>query len=387
MNKKLLAVAIAGAFIAPAAMADNSSVTISGTLHMSVDSRDNDTSDTTTTKSRSTYVGSHASNILFKGVEDLGNGWDAYWQLQTFVSMGGTGNTDSFGNSALDSSLGYGNTFLGLRSKAAGSFQLGKWDLPVKVIGRKVDLFNNQIGDSRNVLFGRNGETTVTAGNSSGRGSATGFEARPNNLIGYITPNFSGFSASIAYRAPEGTSNSADASMWGIGAEYANGPLYVGVAYEQHREALTSTTTFGGNSINKEKDWRVSAGYDFGPAKLVALYDRKNDLGGVGSNDRTTWGGGVSFKIPGNNLIKGQYYHAGKTGGVSDTEANMYAIGFDHMLSKRTTIYAAYAQTNNKNNAKYSAFGGGHDGAGFLAAGATNGADPSAFSIGMIHNF
>ena len=44
MNKKLLALAVAGAFAAPVAMADTSNVTIYGSIGMSVDSVDGGTS-------------------------------------------------------------------------------------------------------------------------------------------------------------------------------------------------------------------------------------------------------------------------------------------------------------------------------------------------------
>jgi hypothetical protein len=52
-------------------------------------------------------------------------------------------------------------------------------------------------------------------------------------------------------------------------------------------------------------------------------------------------------------------------------------------MSKRTTVYAAYARTNNDTNSTYSAFGAGHgDNPGTVV-----GKDPSGLSFGMIHNF
>ena len=381
MNKKLIALAIAGAFAAPVAMADDSAVVITGQIHMSVDSMNNGGSDTATKNARSTYIGSNASNISFKGTEDLGNGLSAFWQLQTYVGFGGTGNTDTtFG--AAGGTLGDGNSFAGLSSKAAGAVQLGKFDYPVKVVGRKLDLFSNQIGDTRNLISGAGGAETCATTNTKGCGSGIGFDQRPNNSIQYSTPSFSGFQAQLAWRAPEGTAGTAKASMAGLGATYTNGPLFVGAGWESHDVGLASKTPSA--AVGKEKDWRLGAGYAFGPAKIVALYDRKIDLGGTSGNNRTSWSLGGAYNITSNNVIKAQYTKAGDTGSVADTGASMYSIGFDHLLSKRTTVYAAYSTTNNKTNSMYSAYKGGHDDGGL---GTVLNKDPSALSVGMIHNF
>ncbi|MEO1767345.1 porin [Thiobacter aerophilum] len=411
MNKKLLALAVAGAFVAPVAMADTSNVVIGGQMHFSLDSLKgwNGKTGAAADLSNNWNVSSNSSNIYFKGTEDLGNGLSAIWQIQTYFSAGGTGNSDA--------GVGYydgfssGNTYVGVSSKSWGTVMLGKMEAPFKLIGRKVDLFNNQIGDTRNLLQKGANLNNLQASPGPGVGAvglSPGWENRPQNTIAYATPSFNGLTGTIAYvtnmevnnnfagAAVNGTTNDFSVDAWSASVVYDNGPIYVGLAYERHN--LANMNGFGPYAnLNDEKAWRLAGGYNFGDFKVTALYQRETDLcvGNVATpgnctkndGDRTSWGLGGAYKM-GANTIKAQYYRTGDTGDVKDTSANMWALGFDHALSKRTTVYAAYAKTNNDNAVRYSAFGGGHgDNPMVGAPGPLNGKDPSGFSLGVIHNF
>ena len=95
----------------------------------------------------------------------------------------------------------------------------------------------------------------------------------------------------------------------------------------------------------------------------------------------------------GNNVFKLQYAKAdarsNTTTGASaaDTGAKMWAIGWDHLFSKTTKVYVAYAKTDNDTSANFTVNG--------PSAGAHKddlvtphaGGDPSAWSIGMIVDF
>jgi predicted porin len=413
MNKKLLALAVAGAFVAPAAMAQ-SNVTIGGKMHFSLDSLKgrNAAGDDLTTK---TNVSSNSSNIYFRGTEDLGNGLSAFWQIQTYFSAGGTGNTDGT-NGSVDG-VSSGNTYVGLEGKSWGKVLLGKHESPFKLLSRKVDLFGDQPGDSRSLVANANG-----AGLATGTGGAAiyslGWDLRPQNVIAYGTPNFNGFSALVAYVSNVGTGAALDAptgtatgtnpgsinlnavNAWSANATYENGPIFVGLGYEKHNLSKLSTNVAVNHS--DEKAWRLAAGYNFGDFKVVGLYQRESGLcvgaiTGCATNGtdakRTTWGLGGAYKL-GANTIKLQYYKAGdlSNSGLAnegDTGANLWAVGVDHALSKRTTVYAVYARTNNDRYAMYSAFGGGHgDNPGSVTPTTTRDSkDPSGFSLGVIHSF
>jgi len=358
MQKKLIALALASAFAAPA-FAATSNVDIGGTMNFSIDSLDADSP----TNGRNTNISSNASNIFFKGSEDLGGGLKAIWQVQTFFSAGGTGNTDtSFGGNA--DGVGSGNTFVGLAG-GFGTVILGKNESPVKLLSRKVDFFNNQIGDSRNL--------TVDA-----TGSGVGFDTRPNNMVAYVTPNFSGFSATLGYFSNITAAAATDTSVDGYAAagSYENGPLFVGLGYEQHNLSNLGT------GLSDENVWRVAAGYTIGDFKVTGLYQQSNDNGGTNGADRKVWGLGAGYNI-GAFLVKASYYDAGELNSVANTGAKLYAVGADYTLSKRTKLQFAYAAADNDTLATKTAFGGGHgDNPATVAGG-----NPTGFSLGVVHSF
>lgn len=392
MNKKLLALAVVSAFSAPVAMADSSNVVIGGQMHFSIDSLDGCTGGSTTTcaqNDRNSNVSSNASNIYFKGTEDLGNGLSAVWQIQTYFSAGGTGNNDTFFGAA--DGVSSGNTFVGLESKSWGRLVVGKHESPFKLLSRKVDLFNNQIGDTRN-LTARAGTTAISTTAIAGSTGSVGWDLRPNNVIAYNTPSFNGFQVWGAYIANLGSGAAAESGnglgsvdAWTVTGMYENGPIFVGLGYEQHNLSKYAT---GVSGLDDENAWRVAGGYNFGAFKVTAFYQKEDNLYASSTNtseDRTTWGLGGAYKF-GNNTIKAQYYttdDVNNGGANTDNGADLWSIGYDYSLSKRTTLYAVYAETNNDTAGRYSAFGGGHGD----NPGTATGKDPNGISLGVIHNF
>lgn len=363
MKKSLIALAVVGAFAAPA-FAATSNVDIGGTVNMSVDYLDADT----TTAGGNWNVSNNASNIYFKGTEDLGGGLKALWQVQTYFTAGGTGGTGDSSAGATIDGVGTGNTYVGL-SGGFGTVMLGKMESPMKLVGRSVDLFGDQIGDNRN-LVNKPGNT------------GKGFDLRPNNTIGYVSPTFNGFTAAVAYATNPLTStasvdSAADGAIdvWAASGKYENGPLMVGLGYEIHNLSEKTSTD------KDEKAWRLAAGYVFGDAKVVAFYQDASDLNGVAGNDVKTWGLGAAYKM-GAITLKAQYYDADDLGNTANTGANMWALGADYDLSKRTKVQFAYATTENDGTATtYSAFAGGH---GDQPA---QGNNPNGFSVGVKHTF
>ncbi|MEW5892262.1 MAG: porin [Pseudomonadota bacterium] len=362
MKKSLIALAVVGAFAAPA-FAATSNVDIGGTVNMSVDYLDADNA----AAGGNWNVSSNASNIYFKGTEDLGGGLKALWQVQTYFSAGGTGNNDTFNGAAPDG-VGSGNTYVGL-SGGFGTVLLGKHEAPMKLIGRSVDLFGDQIGDNRNF-------TTVKVG-----ANGAGFDVRPNNTIAYMTPSFNGLTGALAYAtnaADTGAAEDASVDVWSASGKYENGPLMVGLGYEIHNLSEANA------ALKDEKAWRLAAGYVFGDAKVVAFYQDASDLNGVSGDDVKTWGLGAAYKM-GAITLKAQYYDADDRGNTADTGGNMYALGVDYDLSKRTKVQFAYAATENDGaGTTYTAFAGGH---GDNPNSATGGNNPNGFSVGVKHTF
>jgi len=348
MNKKLLAIAVAGALAAPLA-AQAGGPTVYGKIHVSIDSIDHEVTAGGARDSTQTQISSQSSRFGIKGDEDLGNGMKAIYKLESSIDVTVDENTGS---------LGARNRYVGL-SGGFGTVLTGYHDYPVKSVGRKVDLFPEMIGDNRNILQ----EVTSEADN------------RAENAIMYRSPKMNGFGVDILYSADTNqTANVDDNDLdaWSASATYANGPLFVGFGYLDNN--VTASTD--------EQVWRLSASYKFGAFKVVGLYQDVDDGGGTAGNDNEAWGLGGAYTF-GNNTIKAQYYSMDDVGSTANSGADMFALGIDHKFSKRTMVYAAYADTDNDASQD----------AGMNSGGRTDDNDPSTgrdqdgFSLGIIHNF
>ena len=343
MKKSLIALAIASAVSAPA-FAATSNVDIYGKLHFAVSMYDDQ--DDTLDQINEMQFSSNASRIGFKGAEDLGGGLSAIWQIESGINIDeGKGSWASR------------NTFLGLKGDW-GTALGGKHDTPLKLVGRAVDLFGDTIADSRNVLGG-------------------GSDARASNVVAYISPNFSGFNVIAAYVTdfPGNTTTAPDADdkdVYNLNATYSNGPLYLGAAYGDGN---------GHEAAGLGSHWRLAAGYTFGNFKVVGQYDSLEDDSttvGTQNGDYDAWMLGASYTM-GAMVFKGNYM-AGEYDGVNGAEPEQWTVGMDYNLSKRTSVYALYADGDSI------VLGGGAGSSDQIGSGAANG-DVNAFSVGVTHSF
>ncbi|MBV8030223.1 MAG: porin, partial [Betaproteobacteria bacterium] len=143
MQKKLLAAAVAGALVAPAAFAQTS-VTISGALNLWYESAGasgptnaNTAAAGADVKRRDRIQDGNGSNIRFTVVEDLGSGMQAFGQVESAVFGNADTRPNAFAapalstNAAASSFNGWAtrNSGVGLRSSAWGEVLLGIWDI------------------------------------------------------------------------------------------------------------------------------------------------------------------------------------------------------------------------------------------------------------------
>jgi predicted porin len=332
MQKKLIALAVAGAFAAPA-FAATSNVDIYGKMHFSV-SFYNDQVDT----AEDMQFSSNASRIGFKGSEDLGGGLSAIWQVESTVN--------------LDEGGGWGsgrNTFVGLKGNW-GTVLGGKHDTPLKLVGRSIDLFGDTVADSRNVMGG-------------------GSDTRSDNTVAYLSPDFTGFSFAAAYVNDLGTASSIgdteDRSAWNLSAQYKNGPFMIAGAYgdgDAHEV------------LGLGEHWRVAASFDMGDFRIVGQYDNLSE-DGTTAGDYDAWLIGGQYKM-GAWVFKGNYMDGDWDDSTSDP--SQWTIGVDYNLSKRTTVYALYADGENITFGK---------GAGNADQIAPDDEDISVISVGITHTF
>jgi predicted porin len=297
MQKKLLAAAVLSAFSGVAA-AQSANVTLYGTLlgdfqFASATGADGGAAPTTltssarTTTSYSTNPASQStrtrmnpagSNFGLRGTEDLGNGLQAWFQLEISATLGapsGTPSGQNHGNAPT-----YRNSAVGLRSATWGSVSVGMWDTPFNVAGYStmnangrsgtatVGLLSNTLGalgaiGAGGAYSGQNENAwcaaDVNVSNGGCLNAGTNFDRRQKGLLQWWSPNWSGFEARVAYAATNFSdgvtaSNRAAGSIkpqiWDLSLAYNNGPLAIGYAYERQVDLLAYTAAVAsGNTV------------------------------------------------------------------------------------------------------------------------------------------
>lgn len=374
MQKKIIALAIAAAFSAPAF----AEVTIYGVANVSYDMTKTGSVAPATSFS-SNKISSNTSRLGFKGNEDLGDGLSAIWQIESQINIDNAGPNAQTGVAGTNgATLGGRNTFAGLSSASAGTVLLGRHDTPYNLSNRKYDLFGDGLADNRSIMGGGQG-TAATVGAS--------FDGRQPNVVAYISPAFNGLTGAIAYVAgaeAQALAAQTKGSAWSMAALYGNGPYSANFGYEVHNLGSAPGTLFFAPNL-KESAWTISGGYKVDEFEVNGVYEKTNDNFAAGANAlghrAYYFSGKYNF---GSNAVKLAYANAGSNATVA-TGASQVSLGFDHSLSKRTTVYATYTQLSNNSSGSYSLSTNGTGAPGFGVSGI--GAKPSAFSFGMKHSF
>ena len=366
MNKKLIALAVAGACVAPAVMAQTANpVTLYGKVYVTFESVEAGGSpvaannDATKRRSR---VEDQASRLGVRGTEDLGGGLKAVFQLETAFRPD-QNNTAPSGGSAQP--FATRNSGVGLQG-GWGTVMMGRWDTPFKIATTDVDPF---------------GDVTV-GGIKIALNDGANFDRREQNVVQYWSPNWAGFALRLSYQANELKSAANDPKNYGGSVTYRGGPAYVFLAYEQHKDQVGDPfTTAAAAAGKKEKAIAVGGTFLFGPVRfgLVAERIEKSDR-----DDQKPWMANVLYTF-GNNVIAWQYSQneGGRAPNTPQLDCSANVIGWQYNFSKRTFVLAQYAQVKNDNavsNCGTSTFSA----APFTV---TGGQDPKGFTLGVSHVF
>lgn len=367
MKKKLIAVAIATAFAAPA-FADNSNITFYGKAFIdmeSVKSSNVNTVNAAAPVSNSiNRVSSNASRFGLKGTEDLGDGLKAIWQYEMEMDLSGN-NGNGLGKTR--------NSNLGLQGDFGTAF-LGIYDTPYKVAHNNNELFDNTtFGSAINVL---------------GRFAANGanLNDRRKNSLQYWTPDFQGFQAKLAY-SPDVASTSTIGAVQGtkqdmtnLSLTYKNDMFYAAYAYAAYNDIKATTNTkTAGDKLNGN---RLVGAVNFGDAMVGLTYERLNSTSvtAAANGSQNDWELMGKYKMGASNLGL-SYVKAGNMAGVANTGAKQLSLRYGYNFSKRTELYGMYTSLTNDTAANYNLSGG------TPIAGSQAGAKLTGFGVGLIHTF
>jgi len=281
------------------------------------------------------------SRIGFKGVEDLGGGMKAAFQLETGYCADSAAGAPNFCTGS--------NQFMGRQAHGDLTGAFGALSA-----GRQYSIgFNNL---STIDPFG-----TGFAGQINNIVDPSGI--RLNNSVTYATPNMGGFVGSAEIAFGEQTGNWQANRETGAGLTYASGPAYVGFSFYD-------VSNSAGNGAAR-KNYTLGGTYDFGVIKLHALAQKST---GPSSLDVLDLMGGVTIPVAHGNLMASYIHHNDRTS--ADKDAQQLGVGYIYPLSKRTSVYGAFARILNQH------------GATFTVGNATaSGTGNKAFDLGVVHNF
>jgi predicted porin len=334
MNKKLVALAVAGVLSAPlAAQAQTANVTLYGRVNATVEWVNTDFAPNN--DDSSLYrVSANSSRLGVRGSESLGGGLNAIFQIESSVSTDAGGGT-----------LGGRETFVGLQG-GWGTFKIGNFLAPYDDIH---PIFGNVPTLTTSIL-----STAAVWGQGPASKAQGGFDARLGNSIRYDSPNIAGFTGSIQASTSE---NTAHGMVYSMGGFYNNGPIQVGLAYERNEKVRGAGL--------KDDAISIAGGYNFGIVRIAGVYERLNYDAGGGDLKRDFWGLSATA-----NLGPGQVYafwghgedgegsaaDGTQVGGLvkgGSTSVDQYSISYTYPLSKRTLTYIGYVYLDNDENARY----------------------------------
>ncbi|MES1981492.1 MAG: porin [Pseudomonadota bacterium] len=386
MKKSLIALAVAGVFAAPVMAADMAAnnnmsgntnaaggITIYGQANISLDAVKNDAGAGTVTNR---HISSNESGVGFKGSEDLGSGIWAVWQIEQGLDI--------------DSGTRYNrNTFVGLSGDSWGKLVAGINDTPYKSSTRDWDLFADTIADNRSLM-------------------GIGSDIRVGNSVTYTSPMMNSFVVSLSTVAGAETAGAAGGkgSLGSGSLMYHTEALNAAFAYQKITTGAAGSGDLGaGNGIggafnDENQSWKLGGSYAMNNMQFSAIYEKVKGtntvLGTAANTDRSNVYLGGKFAVSPSDAVKVAYTRAGAISGVANSAANQLSIGYDHNMSKRTTVYALWTKMSNDAGAGYTLGGPVYGGALALSnpqaatsssATTVAGTDPTAISIGIKHSF
>jgi len=362
MQKKIIALAIASAMTVPAlAYAE---ANISGQVNMSIDN----VNDGASTASASAWqLNSNQSRVIVKGSEDLGDGLSAMYQLDMRMLVD-TGTTSSSSGKLFD-----GNNYVGVKSDSAGTVMLGRIDSPYKTSTRKLDVFFDVAGDNR-AKVGPNTQTGGVTATGTWGGLLT-HDSRYDNVLAYVSPNMSGFQISAAgiFGGENPIASSTKGTGYSLAATWGMDAWYAALAYNSLKYGTAGTGDLGATTANTldttDNALKIAGGWTMDAFTVNAVYEAPSYKTGAGVETKNTNFYLAGKYAIGSGAVKLAYTDRGDAdvGGVKQgNHASQIAVGYDHNLSKATSVYANYVTTS---------------------ADPSTASDPSVLSLGVKHAF
>ena len=330
MKKNLIALAVAGALIAP--MTSQAETKVYGKIHLNYGSFESKTGGVV--NEDNWQLNSFASRFGVKGSHDLDGGLKAVYKLEWEV--------DPLDDDTKAIVINNRNQYLGLKG-GFGEARVGTHDTPLKMAQGKFDQFNDTRADLKH------------AGSMDG-------ENRLSSMLLYLgkTGNV-GYNLALIPGEGDGTTGGdGPADTYSASVTYKTGPFDVGLAVDSYDD--TGAAVDSSNSLTRLVGTYKIKGMQFG--LLV-----QNGVEKVAASTAEEDWIGLSFgaKLGSSNKIKAQYIMV-ENNAATTKESTLMAVGFDHKFAKNTTGYVMYSSIEDETSG-------------------TTGDEFNSLSVGMIVKF
>ncbi|AJK49097.1 porin [Burkholderia plantarii] len=252
--------------------------------------------------------GYYSSNKLdFRGKEELGDGWNAHFLLESGFNLG---------NGQFDNTTGTEfnrQSFVGIGHEKYGSIDLGRQYTIAHDIISRYDPFGFHF-------------TPIIPLTTASDGTRNNNDVKYRNTFGSLL-----FEVDSSFGGVAG--NFASGSGHAVGFSYTAGQAGVGGVFG-HR-SVASGTAFVGDSY-----YLVGAAYKIGPVRLSGGF-MAEDLENPTAPHQVTNNafGGLSWRISPTMVFRGSYYQTTVTNDKA-SRRGLSVISLAYLLSKRTTLYA-----------------------------------------------
>ncbi|WP_194722650.1 porin [Noviherbaspirillum malthae] len=297
-----------------------------------------------------------ASRVGFRGTEEIAPNLKAKFVLESGFSAD-TG-AEFFGNNSLFGRQAYVGLFGNW-----GELRLGRQFTPAFYSLEKIDAFRFNSFASPILLISKT--------SSQGTGYVP-YGSRFNNAVGYLSPNFNGVVVRAALAAGETAGSTRSGSGASASIDYDKGPLYAFYAVQRSYTAVTAAAPEAYASTHQY----AGAAYWFDSVRLGGFVGTSKSEAPATRSARYA-GLNLIWKATSQNTLLAEAVRRDVRG--TDNQLTSFGFGVDHLLSKRTTLYARMMTIDNPP--------GGGDNINAMPIAAGSGDSGKSINVGVRHTF
>jgi len=281
-------------------------------------------------------VSNNRSVIGFRGTEDLGGGWQALFQVEGTLAI----DTGAGGIAARDTRVGVAGPW--------GTLFGGNWTLPYNSATSALDPFYPTTAGYMSLMGNGAGATVSNTSNTYS------FDRRQQNSVHYWTPNWHGWSLRVARgMGEERPASGARPALTSAALIHDSGAWYATLAHEDHQDYQGRGLSDRGSKLALA--WRVD-----GATQLAAAVESLRYETATGDLRRRTVYVSATRQFGRHGLRFGLARAQSASGSALETIGTVRAgpgtgathatVGYDYLLSKRSSLFADYTRLDNGRN-------------------------------------